>query len=786
MIFNCKPPFQLILLIVGFACMLASCTVVKNASEGKFVFNNKIILQGDISKDEKKRLESDLNDYWDDSLKAKRVRQFGVITKIKDPQRFDTTNLQRTRVFMNSYLNSQGYYNAELRDSIAAEKDDSLRITPVMLINPGKRLTIDSFGFDLADTLLQKYTLQAPTQTLLRKGEPFTRQLIATELDRLVAWYRENGYYKISREDLVAHVDTTEGLFDTVYLDPGEFTRKINEALERRKNNPTADVIIKMAKQVKDTPFDSSRYRQYYVGDIIYYPEINDLRDIPDSLMLRNDFRIERDREFIMKYEEGKFIMKPLVRHTYVNKGELYTESNYFRTINSLSQIAAWRSVDTRDSLLNDTVNFHIFLSPAKKYNVQTDFEITRSADVVSSTSFFGLGANVSLLNRNLFKRAIQGTFGVRNGVELNFDSSNILQTIQSAVGISLAFPSHLLVRPSRKNESQRTLLNVSAGYTDRNKFFRLRSFITNLGEEFKRNNTVWSYKFPNIELYSLDTLPQLEEAFAKNPFLRSAFNTGNVISFIGTANTTVISRPWLNKNATATNFLRVGVELAPLGAIKTLQNNFYGFGKIEIEGRHIEQRRKSEIALRQLIGIGYNFSNDPVAGRSLPFFKQFVAGGPNSMRAWNLRRLGLGSSLLSDTATGFTDRFGDLQLETNIEYRFRVATIAGIPWNSALFIDIGNIWNIKNDPNNPKGTFRFNKLFNDLGIAAGAGLVRLDFSYLILRVDVAFKLKDPARLENKGWLDIPKFTWQNDEFPNASNKRRNNYAIQIGIGLPF
>ena len=69
-------------------------------------------------------------------------------------------------------------------------------------------------------------------------------------------------------------------------------------------------------------------------------------------------------------------------------------------------------------------------------------------------------------------------------------------------------------------------------------------------------------------------------------------------------------------------------------------------------------------------------------------------------MRAWSLRQLGLGSSLLSDTipATSFRDRFGDMQLETNLEYRFNIATVNGIKIGSALFADIGNVWNLKKD----------------------------------------------------------------------------------------
>ena len=45
----------------------------------------------------------------------------------------------------------------------------------------------------------------------------------------------------------------------------------------------------------------------------------------------------------------------------------------------------------------------------------------------------------------------------------------------------------------------------------------------------------------------------------------------------------------------------------------------------------------------------------------NLPFFKQYFAGGTNSMRAWALRKLGPGSAI-KDFALN-PERYGDVQL---------------------------------------------------------------------------------------------------------------------------
>jgi hypothetical protein len=75
-----------------------------------FVYENKVHIAGNINKDEKKKLTNDLATYWDDSLRAQTVQQFGVRYVLKNPPVFDSANLSRTKVFMTGYLNSQGYY----------------------------------------------------------------------------------------------------------------------------------------------------------------------------------------------------------------------------------------------------------------------------------------------------------------------------------------------------------------------------------------------------------------------------------------------------------------------------------------------------------------------------------------------------------------------------------------------------------------------------------------------------------------------------------------------------
>ncbi len=153
-------------------------------------------------------------------------------------------------------------------------------------------------------------------------------------------------------------------------------------------------------------------------------------------------------------------------------------------------------------------------------------------------------------------------------------------------------------------------------------------------------------------------------------------------------------------------------------------------------------------------------------------------------MRAWGLRQLGLGSSNTYDSilTSSFRDRYGDMVLEFNAEYRFTMATIAGVKIGSALYSDIGNIWNVKKDPTDPKASFSLSNLANDLAIGVGTGL-RLDFNYFLIRLDFAYKVKDPMRTVNGGWMSIKNFNWTDIR---SNGREVSNYALQLGIGLPF
>jgi len=110
-----------------------------------------------------------------------------------------------------------------------------------------------------------------------------------------------------------------------------------------------------------------------------------------------------------------------------------------------------------------------------------------------------------------------------------------------------------------------------------------------------------------------------------------------------------------------------------------------------------------------------------------------------------------------------------DIKLEANAEYRFKLFWIL----EGAVFLDAGNIWSYIDDPARPGSQFRFNKFYKDIAIGTGTGF-RFDFKFVIARVDVGMKLRDPLLDGTSHWIML------NGPY------RRDDFTIVLGIGYPF
>jgi hypothetical protein len=209
----------------------------------------------------------------------------------------------------------------------------------------------------------------------------------------------------------------------------------------------------------------------------------------------------------------------------------------------------------------------------------------------------------------------------------------------------------------------------------------------------------------------------------------------------------------------------------AKAGKPKTIFNaQFSQYVKFEADFRkYFKLSPKSVLANRAIIGIGVPYGNST----ELPYIKQFFVGGTNSIRAFRSRSLGPGTYKDTVLNNFLPDQSGDIKLELNTEYRLKLAG----PVNAAAFIDAGNIWLFNNTDSLPGAKFSKNFL-KELAIGAGIGL-RLDISFLVIRLDVAFPLRKPWLPDGKRWV-INQINFGDPAW------RRDNLVYNLGIGYPF
>src|SRR6185369_17694488 len=99
---------------------------------------------------------------------------------------------------------------------------DQVRVSVVFNVIPGKGYKLDSIVYRLEDSALQRIAMARRANSLLKKGAPYSVAVISDELDRLADIFKNQGYYKMSKDDLLAERDTVFAALINPSLDPFE------------------------------------------------------------------------------------------------------------------------------------------------------------------------------------------------------------------------------------------------------------------------------------------------------------------------------------------------------------------------------------------------------------------------------------------------------------------------------------------------------------------------------------------------------------------------------------
>ena len=759
---------------------LASCGVVpKNYPTKKpFVFKYNVTVEGNVTAEQKSELISRLSGQLDDSIRVRTARKFiykGINRPVLNrPPVYNKDNADKSVVFMKALLRSMGYFKDTINykaiiDTVGV---DQYRTSLTFNVKPGKVISIDSFGYNIKQQELQNIALANQKDALVKKGDPFAKAAISSELDRLVDIYRNSGYLRFGREVLIGLWDTLDVSLLRPVFDPLEQI-EILQKLKEQRENPKADLEIRLKPG-----FDSSKLTKYFVGNITAYPEFG-----PDTIGYKQQIDIVDGIKII--YYQRLFKPKILPQNIYFRHGDLYNLKKYLKTVNRINSLGSWRLVNIEPTVRKgtDTADFILRLTPARKYSFTANVEGSRNTSAVSG-NLFGVGVNVGLQNRNFRKAATVANTNVRYGIEIS--DSSFIQTQQFVVSHNIYFPrmvpnfGRILPRFKEKTiETFKTVLSFNAGNTVRKDLFNLTTGNVSFGYEFQVKNKFYSLRLFNIEYSYLNPAQKLIDLFTNNPSLKNIFTDGLIASTIGGV---TINQARKKIFSTYRANIEVAGLLAGLFHTKFLDDNLYRFIKIDAEAiRKINLTKRKALVLRLFGGVGYelNSTANPLKRNNLPFFKQYFAGGPNSMRAWGLRRLGPGSTVknFKDSLNRVPERYGDVQLEANIEYRFPAFTVSGVKVDGALFTDIGNVWFLKKEaaPGDPDPVFNFNKLAKDLAVGIGGGL-RVDFSFFVIRLDYSYKAKDPS----------PSVTNQAVRNKWFGYKLQDGNQFQLGISYPF
>ena len=779
--------------VLTLLTLVCSCVGVKNYPiDQPFAYNNKINLKAPkLSGEERKLIDEKLYQYLDDSLRVP-TRQILGFTQRVNPPVFDSLSIDRSINFMQSYLQSIGYYGARFDtfavriDTVARKRsvwrlarDSQQRVTTTFNVALGNPLRVDSTVFIFPQPLLQFLADSSAKSSFLKKDAAYSKEAVNAELERLSNLFRSRGYLKMSKSALRAHVDTIDpALVSTDFVDVGALV--LNAA--KRRNDPRISIDIEPRPGT-----DTAVFMQYYIDSVTFYPEMRITDDLSAMLTDTSLLTASRQQKIQIKYRDQIFANRLIFRNNFLIPGRLYRDADYYRTINNFWRLGPWQQVEVKTTTRIDSVpkaSFNVFLTPYKKHFMQFDIEGSQNNNIstgnVLSGRFAAASLNITHRNRNFMGRGTQGTTSLVTGVELNIGKKTPEQpqTIQSFItNLSQGFSFPRLIKPfaflERKSlDAYRSQLLFNVSYTDRIELFTQFTFSQSLNWELRKGKHSHSWSFPNLEVVRITEKPKLLEEFASNPGLALAFTPGYILSARYAYERGLVYK----KKPSHAGFFRLSTEATVPGSYKIFSQDFFQFIRFDGQFIHNITKRRHTWNFRFYGAVGWELKG--AADVTMPYFRQYIGGGSNSMRAWGLRQLGLGHSIYSDTA-GFSDRFGDLQLEWNAEYRFKVARFLGYNINGVLFADVGNVWNHTNAPDG-YGKFELRNLYRDLAMGIGTG-IRYDISYVVIRFDVGYKIKNPV-LEGNGW--IKEFAWQGTNRLGLSE--RSNVGFQFGIGYPF
>ncbi|QAR30728.1 hypothetical protein EQP59_04930 [Ornithobacterium rhinotracheale] len=721
-----------------------------------------------------------------------------------EPVILDTTASYASARNLKQMFFERGYFEAEVDPTFkidtAAQK--ARVIYNIKLNEPS---FIKDYNQVITNTDMEDLYKENEDKSAVKAGQRFDVRNFELERDRLTRIFKNNGYYNFNEfgEELIFKIDST----DSQYL----------------------GVTMRIAKPKSDSVKHFIKYRWGTI-DIFSNDNSENIKHIREY----NGYTIKSNEEFRFNPRVFTDAITITEGEVYSDKSIDETRTLIFDRENfTLTSMVPEKN--DKDSLINMKIylqpkpKYDLQLSFEGMYSQFLNFGISPGLRLLNRNIFrggenleFKLKGTVGTVNKaendGQFFNAYELAFNTEMTFPrwlLPFDTENLFPksyNLKSSIGLGLSGQKNIGLGSRnylaymdyrfQPNVSEILIEPLSFQYirnTEKDKYYRVFTLDNEIKnatfDAFFKYSPEVEQKYINKEISELDLerLIYLDEKFAKGlksngsgydfekhtDFRNMVFRKRSITQDVFIQPIALSIHYNENKLTDKKNPWNIYSRVAVSGALLRLadmilnfekQNNFFDqktsliggvpyseYLRFDLDVRKtFNLNSKSAIALRGLFGIAYPYGNSS----TIPFSRSYFAGGSNDVRAWKAYELSPAPLRPNDQGT-YVD---DMKITLNAEYRFPIAGI----FNGAAFLDAGNIWSVKNI--NERTSFKINQFYKQLGIGGGFG-ARLDFTFVIARVDFAYKLHDPAYPEGERWFR---------EF-NLLKPR-----IQFGINYPF
>ena len=662
----------------------------------------------------------------------------------------DSTKTEKSSQEIRDYLANHGFFDAKTQFEVATE---GRKAFVTYHIEEKKPYLVDSIYTRTDNQEILQVLRAHASKSELKVGELYNQDKITQERSRVETLLKNNGFYMFAESYLEYNVyqDTTE--------------KKV------------------VLEQVIFKPSFAEKHSVFTIDSISF-------QVTPPNIDFA-DQKIKREfREIDFSFYRDKYSAKLFASRIFFEKGKPYRRNEIIETQKQLNNLDLFRFLNISFDTLGTSLTAKILAQPNQKY------QLTNQLGASVTEQLPGPFFSSSLRNRNFFSAGEILEFNFRAGLEgvASATSQDVYQSRELTATSALIFPRFLipfapraLSKYGRYNPTTRTTVGYS--YTNRPEYTR-RSFNSQLSYSWATTNNKVQFtvnaadigyiRTPAITPEFLQIMEDLQ-ADGNNliwsflPSFVSSVSVQTIINFnqygnFKTQNASLL-RLFAESGGSSLNFLDVpsnseeGIDFANFQWLK-FQADYRKYYPID---------KKQTLAYRLNFGIARPYG---VSSGILPYEKYFFSGGSNSIRAWQARRLGPGSAVPSKDQDGnFTyqnEQPSEMIMESMFEYRRKLAGY----FNMAVFVDIGNSWNLGYDATRPGADFKFDRFYKEFAVGTGLGL-RMDFDFLVIRLDLATKAIDPAQKEGNRWV-LDNLSWRNP----LGNKGQT--VLNFGIGYPF